>query len=511
MCCGQDALAGSVAPTRLNGIARMRQETPHFPPNVGFLGRTSKSRPAATGHEDRANSRPNLRLRIASTPYYDINTRMWIRILFALSLIVAQPVGAEEATYNTAQLQADFDQLLEIIEGTHPDLGFVTDRAELQREAGRIRATIDRPMTVREAWMTMAQINPFLRDAHSGLRHPASAFDAYRESGGATFPVPVIVDRSGRLRVGFNPGLDGDVAAFEEIFSINGRSAEAIIAELMPRMRGETESLRRLVLAFNFPGHLWTLVGPQLDYVVEVGPDRTASRRVVLGAQSANPAAPFGFSKPRAGVALLRVASFDPSLRDQFRLFLDRTFADIAANGADTLLIDIRDNPGGAHDVSDLLVARLIDRPVSPTSRLTARITEVNREVSLTSDLGTVVTVPFEEPIMPTQAAPAYRGDIFVLLSENTYSQAIVFAATLRDHGIARLVGEPTGGAANQTGQISITDLANTGLQALAPLYIIYRPSGDESREGLRPDIALPHDPARPEQMVEMLLERQVR
>ena len=436
---------------------------------------------------------------------------MWVRLLFALGLIVAQPAGAEEATYSPAQLQADSDQLLEVIEGTHPDLGFVTDRGELQREARRIRAMIDRPMTVREAWMTMAQINPFLHDAHSGLRHPAAAFDAYREAGGATFPVPVIVDRSGRLRIGSNPGPDVEVAAFEEIFSINGRSSEAIIAELMPRMRGETESLRRLVLAFNFPGHLWALVGPQPGYVIEVGPDRTASRRIVLGATSVSPAAPFSYSKPRAGVALLRVASFDPSLRDQFRLFLDRSFADIAANGADTLLIDIRDNPGGAHDVSDLLVARLIDRPVSPTSRLTARITEANREVSPTSDLGTVVTVPFEEPIAPAQAAPVFSDDVFVLLSENTYSQAIVFAATLRDHGIARLVGETTGGAANQTGQISMTNLANTGLQALAPLYIIYRSSGDESREGLRPDIALPHDPARPEQMVDMLLERQAR
>ncbi len=48
----------------------------------------------------------------------------------------------------------------------------------------------------------MAAINPFLRDAHSGLRHPAAAFEAYRDAGGAVFPLPVIVDRSGRLRVG---------------------------------------------------------------------------------------------------------------------------------------------------------------------------------------------------------------------------------------------------------------------------------------------------------------------
>ncbi len=262
------------------------------------------------------------------------------------------------------------------------------------------------------------------------------------------------------------------------------------------------------MLAFNFPAHLWSLIGPQPNYVVEVGSDRAAARRVLLSDQSVNSQAPFALSRPRPGVALIRIASFDPRLRDEFRLFLDQAFADISAKGTNRLLIDIRDNPGGAHDVSDLLVARLIDRPVSPTSRLTARITEANHEVSPASDLGAVVTIPFEEPIAPAAAGQVFKGDVLVLLSENTYSQAIVFAATLRDHGIARLVGEKTGGAANQTGQISITNLSNTGLQALAPLYIIYRASGDAGREGLAPDIALPHDAARPVQMVEMLLDR---
>ena len=452
--------------------------------------------------------------------YYICNTEMPLRkLLLALLLFMPGPAHARpsaetdaEPVHSAAAVREDLDQLIAIIERTHPALDMVADRSRLRREAARIRSQVTRPMTVRDAWLSLARLNPHFRDAHSGLRHPAAAFDAYRQSGGAAFPIPVLIDRSGAIRVAGNVDPTANVAPYERIVSINGRSSASIVAALMPLMRGETESIRRLVLAFNFPAYLWTLEGPQQAYRVEIVGRDGAGRTVTLVSPGATPTtsavSPFTFSVPRPGTALIRVPSFDPQLRESFARFLETSFARIEREGLATLLIDIRDNPGGAHDTSDLLVSYLVDRAVSPASRLTARITADNREISPGSGIGSVVTVPFDEPIAPRAAGRAYRGQVFVLISEDTYSQAIVFAATVKDHGLGRLAGETTGGAANQTGQITPVPLAHTGLQALAPLYLIYRPSGDAGRDGLRPDIAIPHDPARPELMVRSLLRR---
>lgn len=395
-----------------------------------------------------------------------------------------------------------------VIERTHPDLGVVADREALRYKAAKVRSEITAPMNVREAWLLLARLNPFFGDAHTGIRHPAAEFEAYREAGGAVFPLPVFVDRSGVLRVGAGVAPGGGVEAFERILAINGRISADIVSALMPRMRGETESLRRLVLAFNFPAHLWTLEGPASAYRIHVMDRRGATRDVLLGTAPialSSPAAPsLSFVKP--GIALMRVPSFDPGLRTDFAGFLNKSIAEIEAAGATTLLIDIRDNPGGAHDVSDQLVAWLTRRPVSSTSYLTARITPDNREISPEAPIGSVVTVPFDEPIAPRSDGRIFEGDVYVLLSEDTYSQAIVFAATIKDHGLGKLVGETTGGSANQTGQITLHALTHSELQALAPLYIIYRPSGDRARHGLEPDIRLPHDPTQPDATIDQLL-----
>lgn len=426
----------------------------------------------------------------------------------------AVPAAAGEPAFSADAVRADLAQLFATIAATHPDPGLSFDLPALNRVTRELGERMPAAMSVREAWLAMARVNPHFHDAHTGLRHPAAAHEAHLARGAAGFPVPVLLDRDGALRVAAKVAPETGLAPHDRIASINGRDAGTIVADLMPRMRGETESIQRLVLAHNFPGHLWTLLGPQRAYCIGIeGGDGIRHQRLPgqsagrgAGAASEKSTPPFSFSMPAGGVAMLRVGSFDPALKDAFAEFLETSFASLEANGAHTLLIDIRDNPGGAHDVSDQLAAYLTDRDIPTASTLLARITEDNRDLAPDADVGSVVRVPFHEPVKPRPNATAFEGDVFVLVSQDTYSQAIVFAATLKDAGVARIVGEATGGNANQTGQIIPTALANTGLQALSPLYVIYRPSGDPTMAGLQPDIPLAHDPLAPERMVEAAL-----
>lgn len=419
---------------------------------------------------------------------------------------------AEGRLIPAADLRADLAAVVPTVRRIHPDLSFTASVPQLDAHATQLAARLDRPMTVREAWRVMARLNPLFGDAHTGLRHPVNEFEAHRSAGGAVFPAPVAIDREGRLRVSATVPEGHALAPLEIIETINGVPASRVLAELMPLMRGETLSLRRFVLTVNFPALLWTVRGPEPRYDLGVrGQDgRIRTMQGIQPPPAAQLLEPFRLSWPTPDTALLRVATFDPALKAQFATFLDQAFAEILARSARTLLIDVRDNPGGAHDLSDQLVARLTDRPVSPASTLVGRITADNRDIKPDAQLGTVVTTRFDEPIAPAPPDRRFGGRTYVLVSQDTYSQAIVFSVTLKDHGLATVVGEVTGGNANQTGQITLNPLPRTGLQVLAPLYIIYRPSGDRQAAGLQPDIALPHDPMQPDVMIGALLGRRI-
>lgn len=424
------------------------------------------------------------------------------------------PPEDAEPTYDAVGLRADLAEFRAVVARTHPAPDLIFDEPALQRVSAEIEAELHDGMTLRQAWLAMARLNPHFRDAHTGLRHPVAGYEDDLAAGAMGFPIEVFIDRAGGLRASAKPRPDKGIPPYARIVSINGLDVPMMLARLMPRMRGETESIQRLVFAFNFPGYLWTLLGPQRAYCVGVEDDGRIRHLLFAGAagedlgrEADQDPSPFSFSVPAEGVALLRVGSFHPDLKDAFSKFLADSFAAIEANDTRTLLLDIRDNPGGAHDTSDQLVAYLIDKPIPSASTLLARITTGNRDVAPEAETGSVARVPFPEPIAPRAAQAAFAGDVYVLLSQDTYSQAIVFAATLRDAGIAKLVGETTGGNANQTGQITLASLSHTGLQALSPLYVIYRPNGDMTMLGLRPDIPIPHDPLAPDRMVTSLLE----
>lgn len=417
----------------------------------------------------------------------------------------------QEETHSAEVVRAALDELVGAVTSTHPDLGYTTDLKELRSTVSDIRKRVRGRMTTREAWSLLAELNPVFRDAHTGLQYPKAEFDAYRESGGAIFPLPVYFDDKGALRVAHGANNPPQVRPHDEIASINGISSERMLADALPRMRGETEILRRLVLEYNFAAYLWALYGPQEAYVMVALDSRGARQKVVLPRSSEPPRAvrdpdAFSYQQLRADVGYMEIRSFDPLLKQDFDRFLARTFAGIRASNVSKLVMDIRRNPGGAHELSDALLRYLCDKPVRGASSVIARVQESNRDIASEASIGDVVTQPFDEWLTPLDRGHRFSGDLYLLVGRRTYSQAIVFATTFQDFKLGKVVGVATDGWANQTGQVQMTRLANTGLSVAAPLYIIFRPSGDQARGGVLPDISLQDDSERPLGMVEALL-----
>ncbi len=350
--------------------------------------------------------------------------------------------------------------------------------------------TIDGSYALGDAWLAMARLNSGFRDAHVGLRLPDTAYAEAVARGAKPFPMEVRV-ANGRIFLADIPTT--------EILSINNISADKLTAALTPRMRGESRSLQERVLSLRFPVALWVMLGDQSEYTVELqDKDGRLTRKLLAERGPAPDREPAKFDLNLVGdTAILTVDTFDIALADEFRGFLEQAFASIADADAVRLLIDVRENGGGARELSDQLLAYLTAERYTPISAVIARVTPENQALIPGSTLGQVVQMPFAQWVTPPQELDhRFKGRVGILIGPATYSQAIVFAATAKDIGVATLLGAPTEGLANQTGQVQRHTLQNTGFEVQAPLYVFTRPSGEIDTAPLQPMIPLRGDTA---------------
>ena len=429
---------------------------------------------------------------------------------FAAACVSYVPIEVDDKTLTSDEIAEDLDAFVDFVTATHPDIEYTADVVEISNAAARVKASLPDTLSVRDAWTAMAVLNPVFGDAHVGVRRPLHALAAYEESGGHLFPASVYIEADGVIRF-TAPGIEAaGIRPGDELVSINGIASRDIVETLTPRMRGNSDALGRLIMGRYFPQFFWTVYGGYDRYVVRVK-SAAETRSVTLAVDGARVEAgdtPFRFEKLTDKVAYLGVSTFDISEKDRFQVFVTDAFAQIAADDTDTIIIDLRENGGGAHDVSDLLMAYLTDKPYSAISKVTARITPENIQRIPGATLGAVVTLPFQQTINPPEnLLNRFTGKVYALIGGLTYSQAIAFSSTLQDYGLATIVGEETEGPANQTGQVQMLTLPNTGFEALAPIYIFTRASGDTSNRGVIPDLELADDPRDPNASVARLLE----
>ncbi|MEO1250840.1 MAG: S41 family peptidase [Pseudomonadota bacterium] len=420
------------------------------------------------------------------------------------------PVAGDEDAFSRAELIEDFDAGLAFIKETHPDLSYSANLADLDAQAALVREKLADGATAREAWAQMALMNPLFADAHVGFRRPVAALEKYEEAGGALFPLPIVIGADGTLRAAASgPGVQqGDA-----ILAINGVPADKTIAYFTPRMRGETPELGRLVMQLYFPVFYWVKNGGFEDYSVLLQKENGARATVRLADATAY--APtgddFSYETLDDRVGYLQAKTFSIERLEEFRAFLEGAFAAIEADGVEDLIIDVRANGGGATDLSELLLFYLTDQPFSVISSVKARITEDNIQLVPVDgvEVGMALDLPLQQTVTPpADLANRFDGDVYVLTGKMSYSATIVFATTIQDYGLGQIAGEAPLGPANQTGQVQIFEMPNTGLEALAPLYIFRRPNADQSRARIIVDIPIADDPFDPSASVEALRAR---
>jgi C-terminal processing protease CtpA/Prc len=219
------------------------------------------------------------------------------------------------------------------------------------------------------------------------------------------------------------------------------------------------------------------------------------------------------------GVAYLRPGPFydnrpeaatpwDPTA---FRAFIDAAFAKFIAGGASSVLIDLRDNPGGDNSFSDLMVAWFADRPFRFSPGFDIKVSEAtvesNRkrleslggnEDSTSTQLAAAYAgkpagsrVMFRIPLVPPRNDGGFKGRVYLLVNRHSYSNTVLVAAIAQDYHFGTILGEETADLASTYGALEKFTLPLTGIEVSFPKARILRPNGDPQARGVVPDIAI--------------------
>jgi len=195
-----------------------------------------------------------------------------------------------------------------------------------------------------------------------------------------------------------NPAAEAGLRAGDIITAIDGVSVDGL---------GFVEAVRRLA-------------GDETG-MVEITVERSDGTIEVFGIERAEFMVPsVEIEIPQPGVGLIRIPDFEEDIPDLVRQGL----SELVDAGIDTLILDLRDNPGGYIDVAVLVMSEFIDEGVLFH---TSAPNEESDVTSLGDGLATAI-------------------DLIVLVNQGTASAAEMTATALRDRRGAVIVGEPTFG-----------------------------------------------------------------
>ena len=447
------------------------------------------------------------------------------------SVLAQTPTPAAPTMISAEAARADLAQLYQTLQHAHFDLYANRSHSDYEQRYQQLRRKLEQPISAFDLQIELQKFTAYGQVAHARIDFPALEFERYRAAGGSMLPLELKL-RDGRIFVVGNPGSESQPQAGDQILSINGEPAAAWRSRLLAHVSADNDYLADTLLELRFGALLWLELGEVASVQLDLrSADGSLSRVSVatldraqmrLAAEKRSPSLALNWSKREArmldrGLAYLRPGPFyndDPeaaSVWDSrgFSDFVERSFAQFAEANANSLLIDLRDNPGGDNSFSDLIVRRIADKPfrfcsqfrikiseattASNAARLAQGFSEVSAqfaELYAGQQPGEVVNfeLPWVEPAPPEER---FSGQVYVLINRYSYSNAVTVAAMSQDYGFATILGEETADLASTYGAMEQFTLKNSGLVVGYPKAHIIRPNGDPSRRGVVPDIAI--------------------
>jgi len=424
----------------------------------------------------------------------------------ALLLIVTSLflTGCSTTLYNTRftsplpveELKKDVDVSQRILVKYKPRLDWYITTDSLIAKFDSLRNSIDAPITSGAFFEKLSPVIYAVKQGHDRLRpalfKPTSQQKAISKGKKASIAQFEYMIDHNRLFIAKNLSPDSTIQAGTEIIAINGESAQQILQKSYSLFTsdGYNTTFFPRFTAVNFQKIYATMYPEWKDSIRFSFQCGENVREVYVKAAKGNTmqkkpdARILSFLTPDSTIALLKISNFSSGT---YMTFYRKSFATIIAAKTQTLVIDLRDNPGGSLSEVAYLYSFLTDSAFVFTDKaeITSPFITAFQGKSLSNRLSgkpiaqkIVITIlyPITYPIFSvidllsisknqngkycySFAASKtkqpnknhFTGKIYVLANGGSFSASCILLSNLQGSKRAFVVGEETGGAYNGT------------------------------------------------------------
>jgi C-terminal processing protease CtpA/Prc len=362
-----------------------------------------------------------------------------IRLFILAVVCIIAPIGIVTANDGTEAkpitpkaLQEDLQTLLATIERVHPDIYAYTTKHVFKQRMDAVLQRLDHSMTPLEFHRLVAPLVSALKSGHTYVALPGWA--EHLKIDGRFYPIDIYWHGEEVILAHYYGPQPLPLGG--TIVSINGWPATELLLQLSLYFSAEGQEGNRFEL--ERPALLQQTLWSEFqtaDLRLEIRDleGRTRQSRIhpitlERGAKEKMPHHDEGLFSCRfltgCQAAVLRIESFGLKHRSEFERFLVKTFTEIRERRVTKVIIDLRDNGGGASSGVRALLACLTERDIvlQEDESALARAFSTSR----------------------VQDLPRFGGRVFVLIGKRTNSAAVGCAAAIQHYRLGTLVGEET-------------------------------------------------------------------
>jgi len=408
------------------------------------------------------------------------------------------------------EMKEDLNTLFSAIPEIHPNPYFNITKEEFNKLKAKAYDKIKKPMTISDFWKLASPIVASLGDGHTNLGRPVGEYlyQIYSLDKHIVFPLKlrIIKDRA-LVQKNFS---DAPIREGDYILSINGIPTKKIINDLIPYISGDLLQFKTSIIARDFPEMLFLVYGFKGPFNVKIkdakgkikeykleGGDKNIYEKMRAYNYGDNN---FHFEEmPELKAGIIRFNNFE--MRDKFDKFLKNTFTKIKTKKYRYLIIDLRNNGGGDSKIAEYLLNYITDKPYRYFGELQSKVSKYTlkyvKEDSPNEEFKIDSIYTYKDTAKSPPKNPLrFKGKVFVLISNFTFSEASNFAEVVKYFKIGTLVGEESGDPPAHYGGVCPVNLPNSHLNLDVSWQYVVDANGDTTyvHHGVMPDIYIKTD-----------------
>lgn len=388
-------------------------------------------------------------------------------------------------TFSPTDLKSDLKSLYGKLDTAHYNLYHLHSKKEFDSIYQNIYDGIDHPLNAAEFYFQLLPLFNLLQDSHSMLGFPFSYSKEFSKQGGLLIPIKVFIADN---KIYVSENLSTTLfPLYSEITSINGKTSNEILNTLHLMINREQQESESDYMAFFFQRILYPVYGFDKNFTLEiVTPDKQTKQITLSGIPLENfphiEQPNFSSRYLDKSIAVMDINACED--KEQFGYFCDTVFKSLNKNNISSVVIDLRDNPGGSTFHGDTLFTYLTANKFTQYTKQSIKYSPYSNPKS-----DTVYTQTFSDNLEQSHTnTNLFKGNVYMLVNRNTFSSASVMAATFQCYKMGTLIGQETGGTQIFFDEPIEFKLTNSGLRFLVANQVNYCPCGTDWNKGIIPD-----------------------